>query len=382
MSLFVDQRYWYQELETYGMSMTALRTTFAGAANSVANVSLFLWEVCLFIFACYLSSILFTISCGQMALICGSFFFILLSFDGYNFLERNSKAAQFWFLSNCCLLWFSLNTLLGFIPYISFAPYLLIFIGLIAYFGLIIGRLLFLSLPDKAYDLDANADLNCIFLGISKAQDKRLHQHEILMRRIILPEGDAEYKVVPPNKRPIYNILAHVINFSIALIGLFITAPLWLIIAIVIKIDDNGPIFFLQQRVGYLGTKFIIYKFRTMTAGNKLTRVGKILRKLRLDELPQFINILLRQVNIVGPRPFTLAESDHFAIMIPSFTYRYCVLPGITGLAQVSHRYDNSLPDARVKLSYDLFYVKNQSLILDALICLWSIATILLVKGK
>lgn len=223
--------------------------------------------------------------------------------------------------------------------------------------------------------------------------------YESMTRRVPIPflkmhnkEQSEIYS--PPDHRFIHETIGHVVNIFVALVGFILTLPLMALIAMAIKCDDGGPIFFKQPRIGYQMKPFHILKFRTMVPNasslkNKdiehkelLTRVGKWLRRCRLDEIPQFLNILKRDINIVGPRPFIDSETQYFEKNIPFFKWRYQVRPGITGLAQVSHRYENELEDARVKLGYDLYYVKNHGFFLDFLICLWSISTVLLGKGR
>jgi sugar transferase (PEP-CTERM system associated) len=181
----------------------------------------------------------------------------------------------------------------------------------------------------------------------------------------------------------------------LALIGLIVSVPIAVLAAILIKIDSPGPIFYTQERVGKNDRTFVVIKFRSMRcdaeAGGtpvwssvddeRVTFVGKIIRKIRVDEIPQFWNILKGEMKFVGPRP----ERPHFVKQlgqsIPFYEHRHLVAPGLTGWAQVKYPYGSSLEDARQKLEYDLYYIKNQTLILDMLIVLQTFKIILLGRG-
>jgi lipopolysaccharide/colanic/teichoic acid biosynthesis glycosyltransferase len=172
--------------------------------------------------------------------------------------------------------------------------------------------------------------------------------------------------------------------------------PLIAVIALLIKIDSKGPVIFSQDRVGQNGKIYRMHKFRSMVedaekmsgpvwalAGDKrITRVGKIIRKLRMDELPQLWNILKGEMSFVGPRP----EREHFvkelAELIPYYRERHTVKPGLSGWAQVSYPYGASVDDAVEKLNYDLFYIKNMSFFMDLMIVLRTIKIVLFRKGS
>jgi sugar transferase (PEP-CTERM system associated) len=181
----------------------------------------------------------------------------------------------------------------------------------------------------------------------------------------------------------------------VALIGLVLSLPLMLIAAILIKLESRGgPVFYKQERVGKNGRVFVLAKFRSMKvdaeqagpvwaskSDERTTRVGRIMRKSRVDEIPQFWNILKGEMNFVGPRP----ERPHFVAQlaqeIPYYEQRHLIAPGLTGWAQIKYPYGASIEDARQKLQYDLFYIKNQSLILDAIIMFETIKIILFGRG-
>jgi lipopolysaccharide/colanic/teichoic acid biosynthesis glycosyltransferase len=168
------------------------------------------------------------------------------------------------------------------------------------------------------------------------------------------------------------------------------------LIAIAIKLDSKGPVFFIQERTGLRGKPFRLVKFRTMrplqsneTEGSlwsrnseaRITRIGKILRKLRLDELPQFINIVRGDMDLVGPRPEMIENVTVMTEQIPYYSLRTIVRPGITGWAQIKHGYSVSHEDVTEKMRYDLYYVKHMSLWFDLRILVDTVKIVLLGKG-
>jgi sugar transferase (PEP-CTERM system associated) len=180
----------------------------------------------------------------------------------------------------------------------------------------------------------------------------------------------------------------------VALIGSLLSLPIVAVTAILIKLDSRGPVFYKQERVGKNGHPFVLTKFRSMKldaekAGpvwaikrdERTTRVGRIIRKIRVDEIPQFWNILRGEMSFVGPRP----ERPHFVAQlaqeIPYYEQRHLIAPGLTGWAQIKYPYGASIDDARQKLEYDLFYIKNHSLFLDAIILFETIKIILFGRG-
>ncbi|MSR62380.1 MAG: TIGR03013 family PEP-CTERM/XrtA system glycosyltransferase [Planctomycetes bacterium] len=184
-------------------------------------------------------------------------------------------------------------------------------------------------------------------------------------------------------------------DFSLALLGLLLAWPVMLAVALAVRLDSAGPMLFRQERTGQRGRPFTLYKFRSMrTDAEKLsgpvwaseddpriTRVGRFIRKTRLDELPQLFNILLGSMSLVGPRP----ERPHFvaelAQKIPYYNQRHILKPGLTGWAQINYPYGNTVEDALQKLQYDLFYIKYQSLLFDVSILFNTVKTVLLRKG-
>ncbi|MDQ5838358.1 MAG: TIGR03013 family PEP-CTERM/XrtA system glycosyltransferase [Acidobacteriota bacterium] len=185
------------------------------------------------------------------------------------------------------------------------------------------------------------------------------------------------------------------VHRAVALVGALLSLPIALLTAALIKLDSRGPVLYAQERVGKNGRAFRVYKFRSMrtdaekdgpvwaskSGDARTTRVGRVIRKIRVDEIPQFWNILRGEMNFVGPRP----ERPHFvrqlAEEIPFYDQRHLIAPGLTGWAQIKYPYGASIEDARQKLQYDLYYIKNQSLVLDAVIMFETVKTILFGRG-
>ncbi|HXU90735.1 MAG TPA: sugar transferase [Methylomirabilota bacterium] len=167
------------------------------------------------------------------------------------------------------------------------------------------------------------------------------------------------------------------LSLAAAAVALIVVAPLMALIALAVKLDSRGPIFFRQERIGLRGERFWLIKFRTMRPVDaevsawvrdnvdRITRVGRVLRKFRLDELPQFLNVLRGDMNLVGPRPHPVVNYELFAREIPYYALRAAVRPGVTGWAQVRYGYANDLAEETEKMRYDLYYVKHMSIWLD-----------------
>jgi exopolysaccharide biosynthesis polyprenyl glycosylphosphotransferase len=179
-----------------------------------------------------------------------------------------------------------------------------------------------------------------------------------------------------------------------AAIGL-LAMPVMLATALAIRIEDGGPVFYRQERVGRDNRVFNVLKFRSMRqdaegdgrpqwateADPRVTRVGNWIRKLRIDELPQMLNVFKGEMSFVGPRPERAYFVTQLCEQIAYYNVRHGIKPGITGLAQVRYRYGASVEDALQKLQYDLYYVKNNSLFLDLLILVDTVQVVLFGKG-
>jgi sugar transferase (PEP-CTERM system associated) len=171
-------------------------------------------------------------------------------------------------------------------------------------------------------------------------------------------------------------------SWPIALILAVVSAPIMIVVAILVRLTSPGPVFHRQVRVGLNDSQFTVYKFRSMSANAesktgavwaqkndpRVTPIGKWLRRLRLDELPQLLNVLRGDMSLVGPRPERPEFVGKLSEQIPYYSYRHCVKPGITGWAQINHKYGDTLEDAIIKLEYDLYYIKNLAISLDSYI--------------
>ncbi|MGC3874652.1 exopolysaccharide biosynthesis polyprenyl glycosylphosphotransferase [Halomonas sp. GXIMD04776] len=185
-----------------------------------------------------------------------------------------------------------------------------------------------------------------------------------------------------------YGGLKRIVDFFGALLLLPLLAPVMLVCAVAIKLDSLGPALFIQPRMGYRGIPFKVYKFRSMycdqeglgfTEGEddpRITRVGRIIRKYRLDELPQLLNVLKGEMSFIGPRPESMELSSWYEKDVPFFSYRHIVRPGISGWAQVEQGYAAEVDGMTAKLQYDFYYIKHFSLWLDVLIVFKTIKTI------
>lgn len=192
-------------------------------------------------------------------------------------------------------------------------------------------------------------------------------------------------------KKTIYNMkLKSIIDRFLALIGLILSMPLLILSILLVIFEDGFPVFFKQKRVGKDGKLFTSYKLRTMKVGmeNKrekageiddprITKVGKYLRKFRIDEIPQMWNVLKGDMSFIGPRALIPEEVEYFEKEIPFFSFRHNVKPGITGWAQVNYKHGAKIEDAFEKLQYDLFYIKNLSPLLDLYIFLKTIKVVI-----
>ena len=197
----------------------------------------------------------------------------------------------------------------------------------------------------------------------------------------------------PPGRLQPFVNRAGDIMISLAL--LIFTLPLMLLVALLVRLDSPGPVLYRQERVGLNGIPFTLLKFRSMNANAeargpawaqqkdpRVTRVGAFMRRTRIDELPQLINVLRGQMGFIGPRPERPHFVDQLAEVIPHYAQRSRVKPGLTGWAQVNYPYGASVDDARAKLSYDLFYVRYRSVLLDLAILFATVRVILFQEGS
>ena len=190
-------------------------------------------------------------------------------------------------------------------------------------------------------------------------------------------------------------VLKRVVDLIGAAAGLVVTAPLLTLIALAVKLDSRGPIIYAQQRVGRFGDLFMMYKFRTMRADaeangpvwcsrgqdSRLTRIRAFLRRTHLDELPQLFNVLIGEMSLVGPRPERPFFVEELKDAVQGYDDRLLIKPGITGLAQVHYRYDESVADVVRKLRFDRLYIKRLCLALDARILVWTLFVVATGRG-
>jgi sugar transferase (PEP-CTERM system associated) len=191
------------------------------------------------------------------------------------------------------------------------------------------------------------------------------------------------------------NVVKRSFDIIVSITMFILTSPVLLATAILIKLESDGPILYRQERVGLGGRIFSLLKFRSMYVGAegpgdpqwarisdpRVTRVGSVIRKLRIDELPQLLNVLCNHMSLIGPRPERPYFVERFNRVIPLYSQRHLVKPGITGWAQIKYPYGASLEDARQKLSYDFYYIRNQTLFLDLIILIQTVRIILFPSG-
>src|SRR5262249_11960275 len=195
--------------------------------------------------------------------------------------------------------------------------------------------------------------------------------------------------------RPHSLFIQSVMNQTIAIGVCVLTAPIMVLVAIAVKLTSAGPALYRQQRVGKSGEPFTLYKFRSMRCDAesgtgavwaspddpRVTGFGRFIRRVRFDELPQLWNVLRGEMSLVGPRPERPEFVKTLSEQIPYYRQRHCVKPGITGWAQINHKYGDTLEDAVTKLEYDLYYIKNISPSLDLYIVFHTLKTMILTRG-
>ena len=184
-------------------------------------------------------------------------------------------------------------------------------------------------------------------------------------------------------------------NMILALVGIVLSGPFMLLTALAVRLTSSGPVLYRQTRVGLDGALFTVFKFRSMRADaeaetgavwaskndTRVTAVGRIIRKIRFDELPQFFNVLRGEMSIVGPRPERPEFVKTLSEQIPYYRQRLCVRPGITGWAQINYKYGESTEDTITKLEYDLYYIKNMSWSLDTYVIFHTLKAMVMSRG-
>ncbi len=248
--------------------------------------------------------------------------------------------------------------------------------------------------PDDRRGMDLEQLLACKKAGFPVVQYLGFVEHEL--RRVDIKRMDLGWLVFSDGFYfgAIDRFLKRVFDLAVSLIMLIATCPLVLVGILAIRLEGSGPVFYRQERVTLDGNVFQILKLRTMRVDaesdgavwaakgdNRITRAGTILRRTRIDELPQLINILKGEMSFVGPRPERPMFVDELAAQIPLYRERHMVKAGLTGWAQVNYPYGASVDDARSKLSYDLYYVKNFSILFDFVILLQTLRVVLWPSG-
>ncbi|MDY3808730.1 sugar transferase [Desulfovibrio sp. PG-178-WT-4] len=254
-----------------------------------------------------------------------------------------------------------------------------------------------LLLPDAPIDDDIAHDLLEAKLRGSMVVDIRSF-YEHVVQRLPLSQINDEWLLQTEgfslNTRGSLRRLKRALDVLISLVLLIPATPVMLLTALIVRLESPGPVIYRQDRVGLYEKEFTVYKFRSMRADaekngavwasahdSRVTRFGKFIRKVRIDELPQIWNILKGDMSFIGPRPERMAFVTQLKKDIPYYSLRHTVKPGLTGWAQVCYPYGASEEDARRKLEYDLYYIKNMSILLDIHIIFKTIGVVLFPKG-
>lgn len=231
---------------------------------------------------------------------------------------------------------------------------------------------------------------NCVLAGIPVYHVKQIL--ESLTGRVAI-EHLSENTLGSLNPNQVYFAIKRMVDWLCALVGLLLGAPFLLLLALAIRLESSGSALFRQERVGYRGKIITVYKFRTMRTlsedkrsekdlavtqdnDDRITRIGRVLRRTRIDELPQMINILRGEMSWIGPRPEVVVLSRWYQDELPFYPYRHIVRPGITGWAQVNQGHVASVQEVHEKLYYDFYYIKNFSPWLDLVVILRTIKTV------
>ena len=251
------------------------------------------------------------------------------------------------------------------------------------------------ALEERRGNFPTNELLKCRTDGIEILEGNSFY--EMFTGKLIVGHTNPGWFIFSEGfRRPITTrFFKRVLDIAMSLILLVFLSPVLILVAVLVKLDSSGPVIFSQDRVGRSRKKYRVHKFRSMVDNaeketgpvwatdkdDRVTRVGRVIRKLRIDEIPQLWNVLKGEMSFVGPRP----ERNHFVKqleeVIPYYGVRFSVKPGVTGWAQVSYGYGASVEDAVEKLNYDLFYIKNMSIYMDLMIVLRTIKIVLFGKG-
>lgn len=238
--------------------------------------------------------------------------------------------------------------------------------------------------------------LQCKVRGINIIDGKSFY--EMITGKLLVEKINPSWLIFSDGfvKSRTARFIKRLVDFTAASLGLIILLPFNALVALCIKLDSRGPVFFIQERISENEKLFKLHKFRSMKVGAeeksgpvwaadndpRITRVGKIIRRLRIDEFPQMWNVLKGEMSFVGPRPEREFFVRKLAKKIPYYSERFTVKPGITGYAQVLYPYGANEKDAMEKLKYDLYYIKNMSLVLDLMVIVKTIKIVILSRGS
>ncbi len=258
--------------------------------------------------------------------------------------------------------------------------------------------------------------INVVIVTISQSMPVELHRRlvEAKLRGVVVYEMPAfcekilskipvrhvsdlwfVYAPISGIQKNLYNVkIKRLIDIVLSFAGLLITLPLTIPVALAIHFESAGPVFYIQKRIGFYRRPFNLVKFRTMRTGMenhrkyagqlddpRITRVGRIIRLFRIDEIPQMLNVIIGDMSFIGPRALIEEEVNEFSREIPFFSMRHFIRPGITGWAQINYPHGTTIKDGLAKLEYDLYYIKNLSPIIDLIILVRTIKTVLLRHG-
>jgi sugar transferase (PEP-CTERM system associated) len=251
-----------------------------------------------------------------------------------------------------------------------------------------------IGLSDRRGKLPLDELLDAKLAGVRVEETATIYER--LTGKILLDELKPSWLIFSDGfrARRLTRLTKRLVDLSLSIVGLIVASPLMALTALAVRLDSDGPALYTQDRVGENGRVFTLYKFRSMRMDaergtpvwardddDRITRVGRIIRLTRLDELPQLWNVLRGDMSFVGPRPERPFFVEQLAAAIPFYRQRHAVKPGLTGWAQVKYRYGSSIEDAREKLRYDLYYIKHLSVFFDLTIVFDTVKVILFGKG-
>lgn len=251
------------------------------------------------------------------------------------------------------------------------------------------------ALKEQRGSFPAKELLNCRTAGLDVLEGSSFY--EMLTGKLLVTKINPSWLIFSDGfkKSRLLTFVKRIEDIFISSLMLILLFPLLLLTSILIKLESKGPVLFSQDRVGQNKNEYMMHKFRSMvenaekqtgpvwaqTDDDRVTRIGKIIRKFRIDELPQLWDVLMGRMSMVGPRPERKYFTDELEKKIPYYTERFKVKPGLTGWAQVSYGYGATIEDAIEKLNYDLFYIKNLSITMDLVIILRTVKTVLFGRG-